>query len=406
MKLKLDTSTIITLALSSGQTEAFVWDTELAGFGLRLQGRRRTYVVQYRANGHTRRSTLGPVERLTPVEARKGARKLLARAALGHDPQGEKTAKRAQAERTFAKVASIYLAGKKDELRPGSYRGAKLYLTGPYFRPLHAMGIGEITHPDIAARLSAITRAHSSHTAASARRAISALFTWAMQEGWCATNPVVGTRKPAEAKPRDRVLTDTELVTVWKACGDDDFGRIVRLLILLPCRRQEIGGMCYPEFDDFDTGVWTLPAARSKNHRPLTLTLPPVAMEIVRAASHQRFLARDGRDHLFGTRGGRGYSAWDHSKQALDGRLNGAVKPWRLHDLRRSVATKMADIGIEPHIIEAVLGHYSGHRAGVAGVYNRSPYEHAVKAALIRWSEHVLTLVEGRDKDNVVSLHA
>jgi len=81
------------------------------------------------------------------------------------------------------------------------------------------------------------------------------------------------------------------------------------------------------------------------------------------------------------------------------------VKPWRLHDIRRTVATRMADIGIEPHVIEAVLNHYSGHRAGPAGVYNRSPYERAVKAALVRWSEHVLALVEGR-ADNVVAFPA
>jgi integrase len=336
----------------------------------------------------------------------KGARKLLAQATLGADPQGERAAKRAQAERTFAKVAGVYLAGKKGELRPGSYRNAKLYLTGPYFRPLHAMGIGEITHPDIAARLSAIARTHSTHTAASARRAISALFTWSMEEGWCATNPVVGTRKPAEAPARERVLSDRELVAIWNACEADDFGCIVRLLILLPCRRQEIGGMRQPEFDDFDTGVWTLPGARSKNHRPLTLTLPPAAMEIIRTASRLRFQSRDGRDHLFGIRGGRGYSAWDHAKAALDRRLNGAVAPWRLHDVRRTVATRMADIGVEPHVIEACLNHYSGHRAGIAGVYNRSPYERAVKAALLRWSEHVLALVEGRDRGSVVPLHA
>ena len=65
----------------------------------------------------------------------------------------------------------------------------------------------------------------------------------------------------------------------------------------------------------------------------------------------------------------------------------------------------MADIGIEPHVIEAVLNHYGGHRRGVAGTYNRSTYERAVKAALARWSEHVLALVEGRES-NVVPLRA
>src|SRR5262249_57075304 len=124
--------------------------------------------------------TIGRPERLTLAEAREGARKLLARVALGADPQDEKAAQRTAAERTFAKVVDVYLAAKQSTLRPASYKVTQLYLTGPYFRPLHATGIGEIEHPDIAARLSVITRAHSAHTAAAARRAISALFTWAI----------------------------------------------------------------------------------------------------------------------------------------------------------------------------------------------------------------------------------
>ena len=81
-----------------------------------------------------------------------------------------------------------------------------------------------------------------------------------------------------------------------------------------------------------------------------------------------------------------------------------AATPWRVHDIRRSVATGMADIGIEPHVIEEILNHRSGHRRGVAGVYNRSPYEKAVRLALARWADHVLALVEGRaPADNVLA---
>jgi len=108
MKLKLDTKTVGALDLGKGQREAFAWDTELAGFGLRLQGQRRTYVAQYRANGRTRRVTLGTTERLTPAQARDGARKILPRVALGDDPQDEKAARRAAAERTFRKVVDVY----------------------------------------------------------------------------------------------------------------------------------------------------------------------------------------------------------------------------------------------------------------------------------------------------------
>src|SRR5262249_54318849 len=178
MKLRLDTKTIAALALGRGQRELFAWDSELAGFGLRLQGQRRTYIAQYRAKGHTRRATLGTTERLTPTQAREGARKLLAGVSLGEDPQDEKAAQRVAAERTFRKVVDVYLDARKPVLRPASFTVIKLYLTGPYFRPLHAAGLTEITHPDIAARLTAIARKHSIRTAAAARRALSAFFTW------------------------------------------------------------------------------------------------------------------------------------------------------------------------------------------------------------------------------------
>src|SRR5262249_4006800 len=161
----------------------------------------------------------------------------------------------------------------------------KLYLTGPYFRPLHAAGLTEITHPDIAARLTAIARKHSIRTAAAARRALSAFFTWTMEEGWRDLNPVVGTRKPESPPPRDRVPADAELVAIWNACGDDDYGRILRLLILTGSRRSEIGGMRWDELGPLETGTWTLPAERSKNHRSNTITFPPLARKIVRAAS-------------------------------------------------------------------------------------------------------------------------
>jgi integrase len=257
--------------------------------------------------------------------------------------------------------------------------------------------LGAITKADVAARLSAIARAHSATTAGAARRAISALFTWSMQEGWCDANPVIGTRKPADAKPRDRVLADQELIAIWNACRDDDYGRIARLLILLASRRQEIGGMRWSELD-LDAGTWTLPAERAKNGRALTITLPAAARAIIGLP------LTGARDHVFGLRA-NGFTAWDDGKVAIDHRLNGTVKSWRLHDLRRTAATRMADIGIAPHVIEAILNHYSGHRAGISGVYNRSDYAREIKTALERWSEHMLALVEGRES-NVIALSA
>ena len=106
-----------------------------------------------------------------------------------------------------------------------------------------------------------------------------------------------------------------------------------------------------------------------------------------------------GRDHMFGPRSATGFTGWDAAKKALDKRLAGKLKgksaSCRAHDLRRSVATWMAEHGIEPAHIEAVLNHYSGHRSGVAGVYNRAQYARQIRAALSLWDDHLRSLIEG-----------
>src|SRR5262249_11988839 len=255
------------------------------------------------------------IVRLTAA-APAASRKLLARVALGHDPPGEPEAEAARSVRTFRSAIEVYRAAKQGELRPASYRLRKLYLLrGPYFGPLHPIGVGDITHPDVAARLSAIARGHGTQTAAAARKAISAAFRWFMEEGWTAANPVIGTRKPAEAGSREHVLTDAELVQVWNACGADAFARIIGLLILLGTRRAEVGGMCWTELD-LDVGAWTLPAGRSKTHRQHVIALPPAAIEIIEAVPQ--------------TTRGKGFTSWSRGRQDLDRCLAGRVRPWRL----------------------------------------------------------------------------
>jgi integrase len=399
MKLKLDSKTIAGLELA-GRDEEIIWDHDLPGFGLRLRRNggdtRRTFVVQYRTSGRrTRRITLGAAAKFTAPEARAAARKTLAKVALGDDPQGERRDK--AAAQTFQAAANAYLAAKEKEWRPASSKVARLYLTGAaYFKPLHAQPVSAIRRSDIAACIRTIINGRSATTAAAARRHVSAMFSWATSEGLIGdgTNPVAGSTRPDGAAARERVLEDRELVAVWNAAGDADFGRVVRLLILTGARRQEIGGMRWSEID-LEAGVWTLPAERSKNHRAHTITLPAPAVEIIRGVLHVS-------DHLFAA---RGFVNWTRSKAALDQRLAGAVKPWRIHDIRRTVATGMINLGIEPHHIEAVLNHHGGHRVGVAGVYNRSAYEPQIKMALARWSEHVIALVEGR-ASNVTALRA
>ena len=192
------------------------------------------------------------------------------------------------------------------------------------------------------------------------------------------------------------MLKDAELAAVIRACDDSgEFGTVVRLLVLLGARRQEIGSMRWSELD-LVNGLWVSPGGRSKNGREHRITLPPTALEILRAIPHRR-------DTLFGETA-NGFVSWGREKRQFDEKLRPFVRPFRLHDLRRSVATGMANIGVEPHVIEMVLNH-AGHRSGISGAYNHSRYAEQVRVALARWDEHVAALLEGR-ADKVVALRA
>jgi integrase len=222
------------------------------------------------------------------------------------------------------------------------------------------------------------------------------MFAWAMENGLAEMNPTVGTAKPKAPPSRSRVLSDQELLAIWKATEEGtDFNRIVRLLILTGQRRSEVGGMCWPEFNTERT-AWTIPGPRAKNGREHSLPLPPLAIEIINSVPQII-----GQDCLFG-RTNRGFTTWALCKKALDARLGDQVRPWVLHDSRRTVATRLGDLGAEPHIIEALLNHQSGHKRGVAGVYNKSKYERAVKNAVAMWNNHIAGLIEGRDDQGKV----
>jgi integrase len=388
--VKLDSKTVNAVRLD-GKTDQIFFDDTLPGFGYRLRlsadGKvNANWIAQYRSAGGTRRVLIGAAAKC------KAAKKILAAVALGDDPQADRRDRRNKDQHTVRSVVAEYLAAKEPEVRRRTLVETRRYLsTGSYFRPLHAMPIDTVTRKHIASCLVAISRKNGSVTAARARASLSAFFTWAMQAGLTDMNPVIGAIQPKDSEGRERVLSDAELAAVWRASGDDEYGRIMKLLILTGARRAEIGGLRWSELDT-DTGAWTLPSERSKNKHAHTLPLPAAPWDIINSVPR-----RAHRDQLFGILAEEGFTTWGGGKIALDDRLLGKMtEPWVAHDIRRTVATKMADIGVQPHIIEQVLNHQGGHKRGVAGIYNRSSYDREVRAALALWAEHVAAIVEGR----------
>jgi integrase len=381
------------LSLPQGKTDHIEWDPELPGFGVRLRSESSFYVVQYRIGSKQRRESLGDVRKTDLEQARKNARTRFAQVELGIDPRAERDKLEASQKAdglTFKVLFEDYLTAREGAQRARTHNAAKRYFE-KHWAPLHRRAAHTIDRATVAALLRDITRDHGRTSAARARANLSALFAWAMREGVTSTNPVVGTNDPAEGiAPRDRVLAPEEVKTIWTQCRDDDFGRIVRLLLLTACRREEIGGLRWSELD-LETGKMLLPKERTKNGRALALTLPDKARSILKAAPR-----RAGRDLVFG--GGKaGFSAWSYCTLSFNSRIaaaNGgrALAPWRIHDLRRTVRTGLSKIGIKPHVAELVLNH-TGHKAGIGGVYDHYDYQPEIAEALTKWEAHLLSIV-------------
>ena len=379
--------------LPAGKQDAIFFDDTLTGFGLRLRrgsGGKviRNWIVQYRSHGRSRRMRVGSAETLTAAQARAEAKKLLARVELGEDPQAHKAERRERDEHSLRSVAQDYL-DTKTGIKPRSLELLRWYLLeGPHMRPLLATPVDKVTRPDIAKRLLEAAKKSGVPTSIALRSAVSSLFSWAMQMGLVEHNPVIAAYKPETPQSRERVLSNAELAALWCGLEDDDYGKVVRLLILTGCRRQEIGGMRWSEFSS-DGTTWTLPRERAKGGKTHTLPVTPLMQSIIESVPR-----RDRFDILFGYR--HGFTGWSIGKRALDKRLG--LPHWTHHDIRRSTATGLADLGVEPHIIEEILAHRSGHKRGPAGIYNRSAYASQVRTALLMWSDHIHALVKGGER--------
>lgn len=373
----------------AGSKDHIVWDEEMPSFGVRLRPSKSSYVVQYRVGRQQRRESLGDVRKLSLKDARKAGAQRFAKVELGVDPAAERAEARGADRTKFGNIVEHYLTAKKPDLRPNTWKAAKRYLE-IYWRPLHGRAIAEITPKIVAPLLKILIEKHGRTAAARARGNLSALFVWAIKEQLVGINPTVGTNDPGEGiPPRDRVLNDDEIRIIWRACRDDDFGRIVKLLLLTACRRDEIGGLAWSEID-FGAERITLPGARTKSRRAHILPLPRLAVDTLREVSR-----KEEREFLFGVSGGS-FSRWSLEKLRMDKRIieaGATVLPWTLHDLRRTAATRMAELGAQPHVIEAVLNHSYGSQ--VARTYNRHSYEAEKRAALSAWADRLAGIVNG-----------
>jgi integrase len=448
MAAELNKTTVDALACPPGRRDMLVFDAKLPGFAIRVtETGTKTFILQYKRGGRTRRIVIGRYGIVTPTQARNKALELLGELAKGVDPLAAREAaiaaegaakaaqERIEAARREAEAFTCAVLVKRWQEIALAERSEAYRREAP--RALLNL-LGELQHEPVAALLTsslqilvdaAIERTPV-HTI-NARSYGRAAWNWARRRGLVNFNPFAEVAIEKRVKARDRVLLDTEIGEVWKQAGQQSypFGPIIKMLLLTLQRRNEVAGMRWSEISH-DLTIWTLPADRAKNGRAHVVHLVAAAREIlIDARLHTEEMVRKARseghevdesDYVFTTTGvgpavnvqkGRRTLerkiAKEREKEAEDARRAFPALNWRLHDFRRTGVTKLAQIGIAPHVADRILNHVSGSISGVAAVYQKFEFLPERKQALEIWAKHVLAAANGNTtKADVIDLAA
>lgn len=365
----------------------------------------KSWALRYRFAERPKKYTLGQFPAVPLAEARDLARDALVRIARGSDPAAERAAKVAenqaardavvrQVRDRFETVAdeffTRYLAPKNR-----SADESKRIIDTVLVPAWGARPVTEIVKRDVIELLDSIMDRGTPYMANRVLALTRKMFNWLADErGVIESSPVTGVKAPGKEESRDRVLDDAELVLVMAAADlmGWPFGPLVKVLALTGQRRDEVAGMRWQDVD-LSRSVWTIPAHVAKNGRIHDVPLAPSVVEIIKA------LPRIGDLYMFSTTRTTPVSGFSRAKIKLDSivaesRGGEPVPEWRLHDLRRTTASGMAQLGIAPHVVEKVLNHSSGTIKGVAAVYNRHEYLEERRRALEAWANKVESLTK------------
>jgi integrase len=385
-KIRLTKSLIDNLV--PGRKDAVYWDEALAGFGLKVTPKgRKVFIVMYRTRdpaARLRKYTIGPYGPTTLASARVVAQKVLAARAEGRDPAAERREARRRAVLESVEAVSEdflirHLASKRSssEMR----RVIEREIVGVW----RGRSIHDIGKRDVIALLDAIVDRGSPGTANRAYSVLRSMMNWCVNRSILDRSPCDGLPDPAPERARDRVLGDRELSAVISAARKIGFpyGYIIEMLSLTAQRRSEVSGMVWTEVD-LETGIWTIPSFRSKNNKPHLVHLASAAVDLLRRVPRVEPM-------IFSNFGSKPFQNWSEMKRTLDN--SSGVSGWVLHDLRRTVVSGMARLGIAPHVADRILNHQSGTISGVAAVYQRHEFLQERRAALEMWAAHVSSLI-------------
>jgi integrase len=377
--------------LKATGAEQFVWDTELKGFGVRVQASgTKSYVFKYShgtgRGAPTRRMTLARVGKVTPEEARGLAKREAGKVAHGVDPVRDRRMAKGSAENTLRSVVEKYLEREGANLRTRADRRAAFERL--VFPTLGPRQIGEIKRSEINDLLDTIEDKNGPRTATKTLAYLRRVMNWHATRSDDFRTPIVRGMARGVTGKRDRVLTDDELRAFWRASvgWDHAFSRMLRFVLLTATRRNEAADMRWSEIDG-DT--WTIPAARYKTNIDFELPLSRAALDVLALAP--RF---GEKGFVFTTGGTVGIGGHSKFKRAFDERMLAELRKaaaerwddpeavtlerWTIHDLRRTARSLMTQAGVAPDHAERALGHVI---VGVRGVYDRHDYHVEKRAA-------------------------
>ena len=394
-----------------GQVE--ISDQILPGLRVRIgSSGARTFILRKRIAGRLRNITLGRYgSRFTLADARKKARGLLVDIEAGKDPTVNLATPRSPGA-SLGTVRGLWGQYLEREVVGHKRSAHEIERIGRvYILPEIGDRLADsITRGDVTKLVEGVAYARPDRPTPRMGRAVfqqlSAFYKWALPKlDKLPGNPCRDAGRPDASKARDRHLSEVELGAFWRACDTIGwpFGPGFQLLLLTAQRRSEV-------FDadraEFGRDVWTIPAARAKNDTEHLVPVTDAAWAILDALP-----AFAGTDKLFPARGNPLESASGIGKahdrllalMAGDPKVD-ALERFTLHDLRRTAATGMQRLGITQPVVEAVLNHVSGTRAGVAGIYQRHHFTDEKRHALEAWAAEVERIVNGRERSNVVPL--
>jgi integrase len=354
----------------TGRQHAY-WCTLVPNFGLMLSqaGGKSFFVMLGRER---RRVHLGKYPATSLKDARDAARRLLLAPNSAAQPL------------TFAHAFQSYLeAHVRPNYRPRTAREVER-LFSTHLPQLHDRRLAAITTADLSALFSDLVETPA--LANNLYGVLRTFFRWSVARDTIQKTPLTFP-KPYRDIERDRVLTDTELVSVYQAVEDlaysgtfSPFGFIILFCIHTGMRRSEVASLMWsyitPE-------LITLPGEITKNGNPHVFPnfLNPFLQLIPKKS-----------EYLFASDTGKLFSAWSEKKRELD-RFSG-VSDWVIHDLRRTFATKMAEWQLaQPHVIERMLNHTGGSMSPIARVYNRATYLAEMRTALIAYEKKLAELL-------------